>query len=288
LRTIVNDAAQHAQLTIGTHQHRVAVGAWPGAGGGAQTIDIDDVRNLNASLPGHGDGKAFHEMVENYDANSAATLALAAGGRFRASHRRGVEVESDVLEESTIRGRRLGGGVAAVTIPAPAGQPTGPNIIYQRSIQHFTHYNLEMIRRRIITGGVADFEIVSARRIVKSEICQRAIRGFATKSPAVPTAAPEVATLNATLADLNANAARTLLIEVYTDSSGSAGVNLSISRRRAEAIQTWPEDRGISAHVTISSRCRSPCRPSAIPASDNSYSDRESPMADFVNDRLGS
>jgi len=162
LRTIVNDAAQHAQLTIGTHQHRVAVGAWPGAGGGAQTIDIDDVRNLNASLPGHGDGKAFHEMVENYDANSAATMALAAGGRFRASHRRGVEVESDVLEESTIRGRRLEGGVAAVTIPAPAGQPTGPNIIYQRSIQHFTHYNLEMIRRRIMSDGWLHPEMGSA------------------------------------------------------------------------------------------------------------------------------
>ena len=136
LQTIINNAAQHAQLTIGTHQHRVGVGAHPGAGGGAQRIDIDDIRNLNAALPGQGDAKAFHEMVENYDANSAATLGLPAATRFGTSHAQGIEIESDVLEESTIRGRRLSGGVPMTAIPAPAGQPIGPGITYHRSIQN--------------------------------------------------------------------------------------------------------------------------------------------------------
>ena len=244
LRQIVRDTAQHAQLTIGTHQHRVGIGAWPGPAGGVQTIDIDDIRNLNAALPGHGDAKAYHEMVENYDANSAATQALPAASRFRASHARGVEAESDVLEESTIRGRRLGGGVPMAPIPAPAGQPTGPNITYLRSIQHFTHYNLEMIYRRTIAGGTADFEVVTARRIPKREISQRVFSGFVSGSPAIPGGA--AATLAATLADLNADPARTLLIETYTDSSGRAASNLAMSRRRANSVRAWFTGNGIN------------------------------------------
>lgn len=244
LQRIINNPAQHAQLTIGTHQPRVAVGAHPGPGGGAQRIDIDDIRNLNTALPGQGDAKAFHEMVENFDANSAATLGLPAAARFGASHARGIDIESDVLEDSTIKGRRLRGGVAAVVIPAPAGQPTGPGIRYERSIQHFTHYNLELTRRRTIAGGVADFEIVTARRNVKTQVSRRVFTGFASGSQAVPAGAAP--TLALVLADLNANPARTLLVEAYTDSSGVEADNLAMSRQRAVAIQAWFTGNGIA------------------------------------------
>jgi outer membrane protein OmpA-like peptidoglycan-associated protein len=244
LQTIINNAAQHAQLTIGTHQHRVGVGAHPGAGGGAQRIDIDDIRNLNAALPGQGDAKAFHEMVENYDANSAATLGLPAATRFGTSHAQGIEIESDVLEESTIRGRRLSGGVPMTAIPAPAGQPIGPGITYHRSIQNFTHYNLELTFRRTIAGGTTDFEIVTARRNVKTQISRRVFTGFTSGSDAIPAgAAPTLALI---LAELNANAARTLLIETYTDNAGDAANNLTISQRRAEVIRAWFIGNGIA------------------------------------------
>ena len=129
-------------------------------------------------------------------------------------------------------------------IPAPAGQPTGPNITYLRSIQHFTHYNLEMIYRRTITGGTADFEVVTARRIPKREISQRVFSGYATGSPAIPAGA--AATLAATLADLNADPARTLLIETYTDSSGRSAFNLALSRSRANTVRAWFTGIGIN------------------------------------------
>src|SRR5215470_12848965 len=58
---VINHATQHAELHIGTNQPRVSVGAFPGAGSTIQTIDMDDIRNINASLPGQGTAKAFHE-----------------------------------------------------------------------------------------------------------------------------------------------------------------------------------------------------------------------------------
>lgn len=104
LTRVINHATQHAELHIGTNQPRVGAGAFPGAGSTIQTIDMDDIRNINASLPGQGTAKAFHEMMENFNAHGIGF------GNFGASHAVGVEEESNILEQQGIVGRRLGAG----------------------------------------------------------------------------------------------------------------------------------------------------------------------------------
>jgi outer membrane protein OmpA-like peptidoglycan-associated protein len=242
LLRVINHTTQHAELHIGTNQPRVAVGAFPGAGSTIQTIDMDDIRNLNASLAGQGTAKAFHEMMENFNAHAAGF------GNFPASHAVGLEEESNVLEEQGIVGRRLGGGIAPTVIPAPAGQPTGPNIRYQRQLQEFTHYFLEIIQRVTTgspTGPGADFEVVTARRIAKVQVSSRTIDSFASGSTAIPAAGN--ALLAATLAELNANPATTVLIEGFTDNVGTAAANQQSARNRAATAQAFFTANGIAA-----------------------------------------
>jgi outer membrane protein OmpA-like peptidoglycan-associated protein len=242
LLRVINQPTQHAELHIGTNQPRVAVGAFPGAGSTIQTIDVDDIRNLNAALPGQGTAKAFHEMMENFNAHGVGF------GNFGASHTVGLEAESDVLENQGIVGRRLGGGIAPTVIPAPVGQPTGPNITYLRQLQDFTHYFLEIIQRRTTgsaTGPGADFEVVSARRIPKVQVSQRSIDSFLSGSTAVPAAGN--VTLATTLADLNGNPNSTLLIEGFSDNVGSQAGNVTTSRNRAATAQAFFVANGIAA-----------------------------------------
>jgi outer membrane protein OmpA-like peptidoglycan-associated protein len=203
---------------------------------------MDDIRNINASLAGQGTAKAFHEMMENFNAHGIGF------GNFGASHAVGVETESNVLEEQGIVGRRLGGGLPATVIPAPAGQPTAPNITYLRQLQNFTHYFLEIIQRRTTgspTGPGADFEVVSARRIPKTQVSHRTVDSFVSGSNAIPAAGN--ATLAAALADLNANPNSTLLIEGFADNVGSAADNIITSRNRAAAAQAFFIANGIAA-----------------------------------------
>jgi outer membrane protein OmpA-like peptidoglycan-associated protein len=239
---VINHPTQHAELHIGTNQPRVAVGAFPAAPSRIQNIDIDDIRNLNVSLPGQGTAKAFHEMMENFNAHGIGF------GNFPASHAVGVEAESNVLEDQGIVGRRLGGGIPSTVIPAPAGQPVGPNITYRRQLQNFTHYFLEMIQRVTTgspTGPGADFEVVSARRIPKIQVSQRTIDGFASGGAAIPPAGN--VTLATALADLNGNPNSTLLIEGFADSVGSGTANRELSRNRAAAAQAFFIANGIAA-----------------------------------------
>jgi outer membrane protein OmpA-like peptidoglycan-associated protein len=239
---VINHATQHAELHIGTNQPRVAVGAFPGAGSTIQTIDMDDIRNLNVSLPGQGTAKAFHEMMENFSAHGVGF------GDFGASHAVGLEVESNVLENQGIVGRRLGGGLPATVVAAPAGQPTGPNITYIRQLQNFTHYFLEIIQRRTLgseTGPGADFEVVSARRIPKVQVSQNTIDRFASNSAAVPPGG--AVTLATVLADLNGNPNSTVLIEGFADSVGSVQGNVTASRNRAASTQAFFVANGIAA-----------------------------------------
>jgi outer membrane protein OmpA-like peptidoglycan-associated protein len=242
LTRVIGHAKQHAELHIGTNQPRVSVGAFPGGASTIQTIDMDDIRNLNASLAGQGTAKAFHEMMENFNAHGAGF------GNFGASHAVGLEVESNILEDQGIVGRRLGGGLPSTVIPAPAGQPTGPNITYLRQLQSFTHYFLEMIQRRTTgspTGPGADFEVVSARRIPKVQVSQRTVDSFASGSAAIPAAGN--ATLAAALADLNANANSTVLIEGFADNRGGQAGNRTASRNRAATAQAFFIANGIAA-----------------------------------------
>ena len=242
--SVINHPTQHAELHIGTNQPGVGDGAFPGAGSTIQTIDMDDIRNLNASLPGQGTALAFHEMMENFNAHG---LGFGAGA-FGPSHEVGLEAESDLLEDVGIAGRRLNAAARVTVIPAPAGQPTGPNITYQRRVRVFTHYFLEIIERVTTgspTGPGADFERVSARRIPKVQVSQRTVDSFASGSTVMPPAGN--ATLAAVLADLNANADSTVLIEGFADSVGGAASNRTLSRNRTTAARAFFIANGITA-----------------------------------------
>lgn len=242
LLTVINYSTQHAELHIGTNQPRVAVGAFPAGASTIQTIDMDDIRNLNAALPGQGTAKAFHEMMENFNAHGIGF------GNFPASHAVGVEAESNVLENQGIVGRRLGGGIPSTVIPAPPGQPTGPNITYLRQLQNFTHYFLEIIQRRTTgspTGPGADFEVVSAQRIPKIQVSQSTIGSFVSGSTAIPPAGNVI--LATALADLNGNPNSTILIEGFSDSTGGADTNRTVSGNRAATAQTFFIANGIAA-----------------------------------------
>lgn len=252
---VINHATQHAELHIGTNQPRVSVGAFPAGASTIQTIDMDDIRNLNASLPGQGTAKAFHEMMENFNAHGIGF------GAFNPSHAVGVEVESNVLDNQGIVGRRLGGGIPSTVIPAPAGQPTGPNITYLRQLQGFTHYFLEIIQRRTTgspTGAGADFEVVSAQRIPKIQVSQRTIDSFTSGSNAIPPAGN--VTLATALADLNGNPNSTILIEGFADSAGSRDANVVTSRNRAATAQAFFIANGIAAdRIAIVGRGETNC-----------------------------
>jgi len=241
---VINHPTQNAELSIGTNQPRVGIGAFPGAGSTIQNIDIDDIRNLNASLPGQGTAKAFHEMMENFNAHGAAGFA-----NFGPNHAVGLEAESNVLEDQGIVGRRLGGGLPTTVVAAPAGQPTAPNITYLRSLQNFTHYFLEMIQRRTTgspTGPGPDFEVVSARRIPKVQVSQRTVDSFVSGSAAIPAAGN--VTLVTALADLNGNPNSTILIEGFADNVGTAESNITASRNRAATAQAFFIANGINAN----------------------------------------
>ncbi len=251
LRQVINDPVQHAEVFVGTHQPRVSIGAFPGAGSTVQNIDIDDIRNLNTALPGQGTAKAFHEMMENYHSHGAG------GPGFGPSHQTGVEAESDVLEESGIAGRRLNSAGSTTNIPdfvaAMLGLPTGPNISYHANTQEFTHYFLVMIRRVTATAAGNDFEFVGAFRMPKIQVSQRTIDSYTTDSDAPPPAGNAV--LAATLADLTANPNATLLIEGFTDNVGRADYNRGLSLRRARSAQAFFIANGINAaRIAIAGR----------------------------------
>lgn len=245
LSQIINHLTQHAEIFVGTHQPGVSVGAFPGAGSTIQDVDIDDIRNLNASLPGQGTAKAFHEMFENFSAHAPGGL-----GPFGPAHAGAVEEESNVLEESGIAGRRLNAGSINIAIPdfiaSLLGLPIGPNIRYELNRQIFTHYFLDMIRRVTTAAAGADFEIVRSFRTPKTQLLQNTIDNFTSGSNVVPPAgAPQLA---ATLAVLNANPSSTLLIEGFTDDTGPARVNLTVSSNRGVAAQAFFITNGIGAN----------------------------------------
>lgn len=245
LTQVINHPTQHAEMFIGTHQPGVFVGAFPGAGNTVQDVDIDDIQSLNASLPGQGTAKAFHEMFENFNAHGTPGL-----GAFGPSHAAALERESNVAEDQGIAGRRLND--ASIITPLPnflatlLGLPTGPGISYDLHRQIFTHYFLDMIQRRTTTAAGTDFEIIRAVRTPKTQLSQLTIDNFASGSNVVPGGG--AANLAATLAVLNANPASTLLLEGFADSTGTVDVNLRVSRNRADAVQAFFIANGITAN----------------------------------------
>ena len=243
LNQIINNPTQHAEIFVGTHQPGVSIGAFPDAGSTVQDIDIDDIRNLNASLPGQGTSKAFHEMFENFTAHATPGL-----GPFDPAHAAAVEAESNVAEDEGIAGRRLDQAGIDIDIPdflaRVMGLPTGPNISYQLSRQVFTNYFLDRIEKDTVTPAGTDIEIVRATRTPKTQLFQSTIDGFASGSNAIPPAG--AVNLAAALAVLNGTPTSTLLIEGFTDNTGSNAANARQSAGRANVVLAFFTAHGIS------------------------------------------
>lgn len=234
LKKMIDHPTQHAEVHVGTAQPGVAVGAFPIAPSMIQLVDIDDIRNLNATTPGAGTAKAYHELFENWTHHGAGTPG------FGVSHEQGVEIESSVVEELGTPGRRMAGRDQLQPILPPAGMPAGN---YLRARSEFTTYFLELIYR-VNPGN--DFQLVRSQRIPKVQVSQNVVNQFGPGIIAIPAGGNVI--LNRVVADLNANADRTVAIEAFTDSTGSHSLNLRLSRERAESARAYLIGRGIAAN----------------------------------------
>jgi outer membrane protein OmpA-like peptidoglycan-associated protein len=242
LTQIINHPTQHAEIFVGTHQPGVSVGSFPDAGQTVQDVDLDDIENINASVPGQGTAKAYHEMFENFTAHAVPGM-----GPFDVSHHAANEAESNILEEEGIAGRRLNQATIRTPITdaqaTAMGFPTGPGISYRTSRQVFTNYFLDKIEKLTDTPAGPDIEIVRAVQVAKAQIHQSTIDGFASGSNALPPAGNVL--LVTTLAVLNGNPNSTLLIEGFTDDTGTNAINIRQSTGRANAAAGFFTANGI-------------------------------------------
>jgi outer membrane protein OmpA-like peptidoglycan-associated protein len=227
LGNIIDDPVQDAEVHFGEHQPRVAVGMFPEppdmTGATEQRIDLDDIENIEAGAPGNGIAKFAHEIRENYVAHGA--LAAAGVNQFPAAHEAGVAAESRVAGELVGPGDRVADRDAID--PADANKRT--------RVQDFQFYYLVFDLTR--TPATNDFAVSNARQAAKTQVSQRTVDSFANNSDAFPGGG--AASAGAVAADLAvaAHPQATVLIEGFTDSTGNAGINDPLSRRRAESAR---------------------------------------------------
>jgi outer membrane protein OmpA-like peptidoglycan-associated protein len=224
LTGIINDAGQDAVVSVGQNQPDVVVGAFPLSGTATpadftgpqiQTIDIDDILNIEAGAPGAGVAALTHEIVENYEAHGIGPLP--GGNVFDVAHQGASIAESDVAEDLIGPGRRV----------AEASFPTGANTV-QRNIDFENYYLVLELTSNPATGNI---EITSSRQAALSPVSQYVIDQFVSSSAAVP--AGGAADIAAAAADLVAHPGATVLIEGFTDDVGELGNNDVLGEDRA-------------------------------------------------------
>jgi outer membrane protein OmpA-like peptidoglycan-associated protein/HAMP domain-containing protein len=232
MHRIIDDPAQDAEAHFGTAQPRVAVGAFPQpsdlTGSREQHIDIDDVEAIEAGAPGNGLGKLAHELTENYTAHAA--VPAAGVDLFAAAHQAGLSAESDVAEDTVGPGRR----VADVDTPAVGNTFT--------RVQDFENYYLVFDLTR--DPATNDFSVTNARQAARDNISITVIDHFVTGSAAIPPG--NAARIAAAAADVAANPASTVRIEGFTDTVGTAVVNVILSNLRAEAGEAALRAAGVA------------------------------------------
>ncbi|GAB3073263.1 hypothetical protein GCM10027053_43300 [Intrasporangium mesophilum] len=218
LTTIMNDGVQDAEVNFGTHQTGVSVGAFPTppdlTGSRVQRIDMDDVLAIEGGAPGNGIAKLAHEISENYHAHAA--VPVPGQDLFGDAHEAGLRAESSVTEELVGPGRRV----------AAAGLTVGD---VETRIHDFENYYLMFDRTRHAGG---DFTISNVRRVAKNVASIDVIDHFVIDSDALPGGGG--AAIAGVAAALAIDTLSTVLVEGFTDSTGTAAHNLDLSRRRAE------------------------------------------------------
>jgi flagellar motor protein MotB len=227
LRTIINHAAQHAEIHVGRGQREVMVGTFPVpydlTRTRVQKIDIDDILKIERGAPGSGVAFAAHEIQENFVAH--ATAPIAGISRFPPAHQAAISLESSVATELVGKGAR----VAEVNLVL--NPPLNPGIKPVKRRIIFDYENYYMVFRTIyeLTG---DIRVTSVRRRPKVKISKRTIANFSQGSDFIP--ANNVIAL--AIGDINANPSATVRIEGFADDMENLG-GLSRASLRAESVK---------------------------------------------------
>ena len=241
LTDIMDDPTHHAEVNFGTHQTAPTPGGGPATGvaGGlfpmppdltgsrVQLIDMDDILAIEAGAPGNGVAALAHELNENFQAHFA--IPTPGVSQFPAAHEAGVAAESSVAVELVGPGER----VAEVTFQ------TG-TIIF-RSVEDFESYYLVSDLTQDPT--TRDVTISNVRRAPKVVVSDHTVDQFVVDSAAIPPSG--TAALAAVAANVAANPESTVLIEGFTDNTGSSAHNDDLSLRRAENARIALDALGI-------------------------------------------
>jgi hypothetical protein len=208
LQAIIDHPTQNAELNVGRGQARVIGGQFPIPNdltqGRVQTIDLDDMENLEANLPGHGLASVAHELQENFHAHSFPTPVFGTP-RFDPSHEQGFEAESDVMQDV------FGGGRLVAEAQAVAAGGIGGT-----TVRDFEDYYV--VIETVQGTNPTDLAIDNNFRALKSTIGSFVIDGFAVGLSRMPRDA--AADITAAVAAVASDPLATVLIEGFTDSTG--------------------------------------------------------------------
>jgi outer membrane protein OmpA-like peptidoglycan-associated protein len=226
LTTIIDDDAQDAELQIGTHQSAtgaaggpgaVIVGAFPYGADFTQTIDMDDIDNVEAGAPGRGVAFLAHEIMENYVAHTLP----AGGASLGPAHDVGNIAEENVSQDL------FGPGDELLEYIAP-NPPHGSAFI-----EDYENYFVVMDFKSVTR---TDAVVTGARQVAPTVVATFTIDNFATGSDIIPGAG--VASLTAAAALLTADSTAALHIEGFTDDVGDPANNFDLAQRRADNGKT--------------------------------------------------
>jgi outer membrane protein OmpA-like peptidoglycan-associated protein len=261
LQRVIGDRNQDAEIHVGQGQARVFVGLFPDpgdlTGSKVQTVDLDDVRALEAGAPGNGVAAVAHEIEENFQAHGVPVVP--GEDRFDAAHERAIQTESDVSEELVGPGRR-------VARRRVTDKTVVPNLETQ-AIDYQTYYLVidatddPATRNRVITRS---------RRADHIEVSSRTVDRFAFGSPFLPAGGS--AEIAAAVADVLANDLSTITIVGHADAQGSDAANLAVSTQRAQQAREAMIRAGVDAGRE-KERFAIVGRGGAEPAADNDSAD---------------
>jgi outer membrane protein OmpA-like peptidoglycan-associated protein len=233
LTNIMDDPIQDAELQLGTHQSAtgaaggpgaVLVGAFPYGTDFTQTIDLDDLQNVEAGAPGRGVAFLAHEIMENYVAHTLP----AGGASLGAAHDVGNIAEENVSQDL------FGPGDELLEYIAP-NPPRGASFIEDYE-DYFVVMDFESVKPPAGTSAPPDAIVTGARQVTPTVIATFTIDNFATGSDVMPGAG--VASLTTAAALLTAHPTAALHIDGFTDDVGNPGNNLDLAQRRADNGKT--------------------------------------------------
>jgi outer membrane protein OmpA-like peptidoglycan-associated protein len=232
---IIDDPARDAEIQLGTAQTYgtevprkyeevgVHMGQFPFptdlTGKKVQTVDIDDIQELEKGSPGHGVAALIHEIAENYYAHGIKPRAGVSA--FDVSHEAGLKAQSDVAEELVGPGRR----VAGVSVTIPGGGT--------RSITEYENYYVVIDTDKNAATGSTD--VVSAGKVARIAVNTYTIDQFGSGMRALPATAPGV--IASVSGDLGKFPIATARIEGYSDDTGTDKPNLRLTTIRAEMVR---------------------------------------------------